>query len=114
MKNAISILAVLAAVTAVLPAHATEQTKTSSITSVYPVPDGSFYITLADIPAECTNTNSPKRLHVKVGENAMTADAMKQIYAAALVAVTADLTVYVAYDDATSSCYVNRLRVFKS
>src|SRR5262245_56345793 len=82
-----------------LSAHAAEQTKVSTITDVYPMANGSFVISIADVPTQCTNTSTPKRLTVKVGENSITAEALQQIFAASLTAMTTDITVYVAYDD---------------
>lgn len=93
--------------------YAAEQTKISHVTAVYPQANGSFVISLADEPLACTSAYVPKRMHVKVGENSVTADAAKQMYAAALVALATDLFVFVVYDDATSSCFINRLQVYK-
>lgn len=95
----------------VLPSYAAEQTKISTITDVYPMANGSFVISLADEPTHCTSTQVPKRLTVKVGENNMTAEGARQMFAAVLAALTSEVGVYVAYDDATSSCYVNRLKL---
>lgn len=114
MKQAIFGLSLLAALAATFPSQATEQTKISTVAQVYPQANGSFAVSLVDAPTACTSTFTPKRLYVKVGENSVTAEALRAMYAAALVALTAQLTVYVAYDDATSSCYVNRVLVYSS
>jgi hypothetical protein len=73
--------------------------------------NGSFVLSLANEPTHCTSTQVPKRLTIKVGENNMTAEGARQMFASALVALTSEAGVYVAYDDATSSCYINRLRL---
>lgn len=113
MKRSRFILGLVAA-TSVLSSHAAEQTRHSTITDVYPMANGSFVISLADDPSHCTNTAVPKRLAIKAGENNMTAEGARQMFAAALAALTSGVRVYVAYDDATASCYVNRFKLYQT
>lgn len=58
---------------------------------------------------DCTNTNTGKYHYVKPTQNDMTDAGAEKIYAAALLAMAMEKTVRVAFDNATSSCYVNRL-----
>ena len=105
---------IAASVAVAVPAGAAEQNKISTVTAVYPLADGSYYLSLTDDPGACTSSYTPKRLYVKVGSNSVTLDAAKQMYAALLTALTTDLLVYVVYDDTTANCYVNRLQVYKN
>lgn len=59
--------------------------------------------------AECSGLGSPKYMYVTVGQNGITAEGSKKIYAAAMLALANRMTVYIAFDDATQYCYVNRL-----
>jgi hypothetical protein len=113
MKISHAILVAVAG-TSVLPSYAAEQTKISMISDVYPMANGSFVISLADEPTHCTSGSTPKRLTIKMRENNMTAEGARQMFAAALTALTSGVGVDVAYDDATSSCYVNRLRLYEN
>jgi hypothetical protein len=83
----------------------------ATITSVYPLADGSFVLTFSADSPNCTNGNSPKYYHATVGQNGVTIEGLKGLLAVSLAAATQGKTVNVAFDDATAACYVNRLAV---
>jgi len=94
-------------------AVAAESWLISTLRAVYPQADGTFVITFDTNAADCTNTATNKYHSVVPGQNGMTDEGAKKLYAAALAALAADKTVQVAFDNATSNCYVNRLLVLR-
>ena len=72
---------------------------------IYPHGDGR--VLLSFVPA-APNCNWH---YVQVGENGMTAEGLKLIYAGALTANALGRNVRVYYDKDTSSCYIARLMV---
>lgn len=64
-----------------VPAYPAEQWQISQVTAVYPMANGSFAISLRDQPAACSSTMTPKRFYVSVGENSVSADGAKEMYA---------------------------------
>lgn len=103
-----SVVALVSVLTNV--ASATEAWQTSTVKWVYPQGDGSFVLVLAADPPSC-NITSPKYLNVVAGQNGMTADGVKNLLAVALTAYVTGSSVAVAFDNATSSCHVNRLAI---
>jgi hypothetical protein len=83
----------------------------AQLKSVYPLSDGSFVLVFMTDTAACSSTNSPKYFYVTAGQNGVTADGVKNMLAAALTAFALEKLVYIAFDDATPSCYINRLSV---
>ena len=94
-------------------AVAVESWLTSTIRAVYPLGDGTFVLMFDTNAADCTNTATYKYHQVSPNQNGVTDEGAKKIYAAALAALAADKTVQVAFDNATSACYINRLIVLK-
>ena len=82
---------------------------TAAVSSVYPLANGSFVLTLTTSPPGCPSTSNPKYLYVVAGENGVTADGVKAMLATALTAAVAGKQLSVAFDDSSASCYVNRL-----
>ena len=80
---------------------------------VYPLSNGDFVIGFDTSSSACTNPNSPKYMYVAVGQNGVDAEGATKMYAAALTALVAGKTLSVAFDTATTSCYVNRFSVSK-
>ena len=80
----------------------------STVKSVYPQADGSFVIILANDTSTCTAT-SPKYFYVMPGQNGMTVDGAKAMLATALTAFALGSSLELIFDDATTSCYVNRI-----
>jgi hypothetical protein len=117
MKRAMTIAAAgvlaTAAAAAVVPAGATERWHTSTLQWVYPLASGDFVIGFDADNSYCTSTNTPKYMYVAVGQNGVTAEGAKKIFAAALTALALGKTLSIAFDDGTASCYVNRVTVNK-
>lgn len=61
--------------------------------------------------ARCSKANSPKFYYIASGQKNVTADGLRAMQAAALTAYAMGRQVSIAFDDATSCCYVNRLKV---
>ena len=84
---------------------------TSTIRNIYPQADGNFVLQFTLDSESCTNASNPKNYYVSVGQNSMTSDGAWKIYAAAMLAMVRNKTVAIAFDEATATCYVNRLVV---
>ena len=94
------------------PLWATEYAHTSTVAFVYPTSDGNFVVGFNTNHANCSNGSLPIKYHsITVGQNSVTADGAKKMYAALLVALSAGLTVSIHFDNGTSYCYVNRLSI---
>ena len=97
-----------------MTASATERWHNSTLAWVYPQAAGDFVMGFDVSPTFCTNANTPvKYLYVTVGQNGVTAEGAQKMYAAALTALSLAKPLTVAFDDSTSSCYVNRLLLVK-
>lgn len=79
------------------------------ITRIYPQADGSIVLTVDNDNNTCTNSASPKYYQLTVGQNGVTADALKNMLAVALSAFAMNRTVSINISDSTPNCYVNRL-----
>jgi hypothetical protein len=93
-------------------AFAAEQWAEGYLMHVYPEADGSFILTFQGTqPGGCTNTANPKYFEVKAGQYGVNADGVKAMLATALTAHVSGKWVQLAFDDSSSNCYVNRLRI---
>lgn len=90
------------------PASAAPAWIQSTVKFVYPLGDGSFVLGFVNDAGTCTSTNSPKYFYVVAGQNGVTADGLKAMLATALTAFSTGSTLSASFDDATSSCYINR------
>jgi len=99
--------------TTALSAHSADVSVISSLLSVYPGANGTYTLTFSDDAPSCSSPNTPKRFAVKIGENGMTSEGAKQIYAAALAALLADKNVHFTFSDLTTDCFINRLQLLK-
>lgn len=93
------------------PSFATEISFTSTLKFVYPLANGDFVLGFDTDPASCTGAGSPKYIYVSVGQNGMTAAGSAKLFAGAMTALVTRQMVSIAFDNATSYCYVNRLTV---
>lgn len=84
---------------------------TSTIRTIYPNANGDVVITFNTDAPTCTSATTPDYYYVRVGENGMTLDGLKQILAVALTAATTRSDVTINFEDASSGCFVNRLFV---
>ena len=97
--------------TASLATHGAESWHQSAIQQVYPLSDGSFVLILLTDAATCSSASSPDYYVVAPGQNGVTADGIKLLFAASLAAAAQGNPVTIAFDNATTNCYVNRLVV---
>ncbi len=79
----------------------------STVKSVYPLSDGSFVVILTNDTSTCT-APTPKYFYVTPGQNGVTLDGAKAMLATALTAFATGSSLALSFDDATTSCYVNR------
>lgn len=94
-------------------AQATERTHTALVQRVFPQNNATLYLTFTSDSSFCTSTDSPDRYTVQVGQNSVTADGLKAMHALFLTAIAAGKQVTFYYDDATTSCYLNRAVILK-
>jgi hypothetical protein len=77
---------------------------------VYPLSDGSFVLGMTgDLP--CGASGTVKYLYVTPGSNGVTVDAAKNMLAVALTAFALEKSIQVVYENASTSCYVNRFLI---
>jgi hypothetical protein len=92
-------------------ANAVEGWATDTLRYVYPLSTGNFVIALNSNPAICPAVGDPKYFYVVAGENGVTADGVKAMLASALAAMAMGKQIQIAFDNATTYCYVNRFVV---
>ena len=63
-----------------------------------------------DIPV-CSSSGSIRYMYLLVGQNGVTAEGFKNLFATALAGFAAEKTVDIIYDDSSQFCYVNRLLI---
>jgi hypothetical protein len=90
---------------------AVEAWHTSTVRQVYPLAEGAFVLTFATESASCTSASSPKYYYVAAGQNGVTADGLRNMLAVALTAFAMGRPVSIAFESATSACYINRLSI---
>lgn len=79
--------------------------------NVYTGGSGWIVLTFPNEPVDCQAVGTPKYMYIVVGANGVTADGAKQMLATAMLAVATGKSLSVAYDDATASCYINRVMI---
>ena len=102
------ILAALVYTPTALSAEAYHQ---SSIKFLYPLADGSFVLVFNVDSPSCSSTITPKYHYVTTGQNSVNAEGSKKIFAAATLAFALNKQVNIAFDNATTFCYINRITV---
>jgi hypothetical protein len=90
---------------------ATDVWHTSTVRTIYPHADGSVVVTFSTDSPSCTSANTPHYYYVAVGQNGVTAEALKNILAAFLSAAAQGRTVQFNFSDTTTACYINRALV---
>ena len=83
----------------------------TTIKMIYPLSDGSIVLQFNDNSGACSNNNNPDFHYLTVGESGVTQAGLDIIYSAALTAATTQKTVRVYFDNSTSQCFINRMRV---
>jgi hypothetical protein len=87
---------------------------TSTIQFIYPQANGSVVVGFDLNNASCPNLETPTQyFFMAVGQNGVTADGMKNVLAALMLAFASDKTVSVEFDTATALCYIGRAKVLK-
>ena len=90
-------------------AHATPTWHTAKIDIIYPLADGSFVLQLDNDSSACTSGSSPDFYYVRVGQNAVTQEALKNMLALAMTAASLRIDVSINFDASGTACYINRL-----
>lgn len=94
------------------PVNAATRWYTGTIQQIYPLNDGSFEIATSSVLPTCSgNGANGVYLSVTPGQNAVTTSGVQSMLATVLTAFALERSVQIAYDDSTSSCYVNRLLI---
>lgn len=70
--------------------------------------DGDFII-IFKAASQCKDRNQYHR--VVVGSNGINAEGSKKLYSAALAAAAMGKTVSINFDDSSSNCFINRMKV---
>jgi hypothetical protein len=107
------LLAAVMTASAMPDANAAEAWHTSKIKMLYPLGEGSFVLILEADSASCLSRGNPKYYYVTPGQNGVTAEGARKIYAAALLAHSQYLPVTFAFQVDSSACYINRLAVLR-
>lgn len=81
----------------------------STLTYVYPDGDGSFVLVFNEDSPNCQH--GAKFHRVRVNQNGVTEEGKRMMYAAALAAKVSGSRLQIVFDDASTSCYVSRLRL---
>ena len=81
------------------------------ITRIYPLSDGSVVLTIDNDNNTCSSPSNPKYYQITVGQNGVTADALKNMLAVSLSAFAMNRSVSINFSDSSSYCYVNRLYI---
>jgi hypothetical protein len=89
--------------------NAAESWYQDNVKTVYPLQSGDFVVTFVNSPAACLNGSNPKYFHVQVGTYGVTIDGARAMLATALTAFIAGKRLTVVFNDASTSCEVNRM-----
>jgi hypothetical protein len=92
-------------------ALASEQWVTDNVRTVYPLGDGSFVVTFVNPQPVCANAATYQYFWVSPGHNGVNADGAKAMLATSLSALMAGKKISLAFESATSDCFVNRLMI---
>lgn len=94
------------------PALAVEQYHQSTVYALSPLANGDFIVQFNVQSPQCSSPAAPyKYMYVVVGQNGMTIEGAKKMYAAVLSAWALGKLVTLAFDDGTTYCYINRMGV---
>jgi hypothetical protein len=92
-------------------ASATERWHAGTVNKIYPLGEGSVVITFDLSDSYCVNASSPKYYLIRIGQNGVTSDGLKNMLATAMLAKATGRTLSIAFSDATADCLINRLFV---
>ncbi len=94
-----------------LLSNAAEIWHTSTIRVIYPLADGSFILVFNANSVSCSSASNPHYYYATVGQNGLTAEGSKKMYALATLAFATNKPISFAFDNATPNCYINRLHI---
>ncbi len=103
--------AILAMMITTVPAMAGTGVHVSRVKIVYPLSNGAFVLVFVVDPPTCASASTPKCVYVTPGSNGVNMDGAKNMLATALTAFAMDKNLGVAFDDASTQCFINRLWV---
>lgn len=83
----------------------------TNIDRIFPANTGIIDIVPTTQSSACTNTTTPKRYRMQVGVSGMTADGMRQLYAAILYAASTGKAVTLYFDETSASCNITRVLI---
>ena len=104
-------IVVLAAILAADAISAASVTHTVKIQRIHPLSDGAVVFTFETDAPTCVQSGTVDYYYVRVGENSVTQEALKNMLAVALAAATTGRAVTIIFDDSTAYCYVKSLYV---
>jgi hypothetical protein len=111
MKHLLTLAASFLLALAAAPADAADIWHVSTIKYIYPQANGTIVLAFATDSASCTSTATPDYYTIAVGQNGVTAEALKHMLAVALSAFALEKQVSINFSDTTTACYINRLLV---
>ena len=79
----------------------------SKIGMVYPQSDGMVAIVLKNPSPECGNASD--YMHIKVGEQGVTQDALDNMYSLVLLAAASERNIQINFESGSSACFINRM-----
>lgn len=104
------VLFAFAAALALSFARAADIWHTSTVRQIYPLADGSFVLIFNQDSPSCLDANNPNYHYVTVGQNGMTLEGAKKVYAIAMLAFSMGKQLQINFNDA-GGCYINRAAI---
>jgi len=96
-----------------ISASATVLWHTSMVKAIYPYAGGSRFVLAFETESpNCTNAQTPRKYYyVLAGVNGVTANDVKAVYALAMFAMSQEKPLAFVFDDSTSNCYINAMKL---
>ncbi len=92
-------------------AYSASHWHTSKIKSIYPLAAGGLVLIFDIDSANCPATNTGKYHYIKVGGNGVTQVGIQNILSLSMLAATTDKSMSINFSDASTQCYINRVKV---
>lgn len=84
----------------------------NKISKIWVLSDGNFAIYTSSVVNSVCQSEG-ELLHVYLNQNSVSASGVKNLLSTALLAMSADMNVEIKYDNSSSSCFLNELRLKK-
>ena len=94
-----------------LPAASQAASFSGQLAFLYPMANGTVALAFTGSAPGCSASGSIFYTYLAPGQNSVTADGFKNLYAAILLAFGSERPVDVTYDNSTVYCYVNNVIV---